>query len=115
VLYRLIPGSSGGGSYPPGIVVGFFDFRPDWTLTFTAGPPPEQSVISRVGRTGSVTTLWFSTLSEVGYRLRYTDNGIGMPISSWNIGAATIGDGTTLSLQDTSSTPGRFYTVEAYY
>jgi hypothetical protein len=52
----------------------------------------------------------------VGYRLRYTDSaGLTTPVSNWNIGASLVGDGSTLSLQDTSSTSTRLYAVEAYY
>ena len=55
-------------------------------------------------------------MNLVGYRLRYTDSaGLATPISSWTIGSTLIGNGTTLSLQDTNSTPNRFYVVEAYY
>jgi hypothetical protein len=113
VLYRLVP-----DAYPhaAGTLIGFFDFNPDGTLTFTAGPPPERTTISNISCQGSVVTVSFPTVNLVGYRLRYTDSaGLATPISSWTIGSSLIGDGTTLSLQDISSTPNRFYAVEAYY
>ena len=113
VLYRLEP-----DTYPhgPGTLIGFFDFAPDGTLTFTAGPPPEQTTIRSISNQGSLITITFPTINLVGYRLRYTDSaGLTTPISSWTIGANLIGDGTTLSLQDTNSTSSRFYAVEAYY
>jgi hypothetical protein len=113
VLYRLEP-----DFYPhaTGVVVGFFDFKPDGTLTFTAGPPPERTIISNISYQGHVATISFATVNLVGYRLRYTDSaGLTTPISTWNLGSALIGDGTTLFLQDTSSTTDRFYTIEAYY
>jgi hypothetical protein len=113
VLYRLEP-----DAYPhaAGTLIGFFDFNPDGTLTFTAGPPPEQTTITSIINQGPVVTVSFPTVNLVGYRLLYTDaNGLATPISSWNIGSSLIGDGTTLSLQDTNPTPTRFYTVEAYY
>ena len=113
VLYRLVP-----DTYPhgPGTLTGFFDFKPDGTLTFTAGPPPERTTISKTSHQGTVTTIWFPTVNLVGYRLRYTDStGLATPISSWTIGSTLIGNGTTLSLQDTNSTPNRGYVVEAYY
>ena len=112
-LYRLEP-----DFYPHGTgsLVGFFDFKPDGSLTFTAGPPPERTSIVSVTRSGSQTTVFFPTINLVGYRLRYTDSaGLTTPISSWNIGSNLVGDGTTLSLQDTNATTNRFYTVEAYY
>jgi hypothetical protein len=113
VLYRLEPDAY---SHGPGTLIGFFDFSPDGTLTFTAGPPPERTTISNISCQGSVVTVSFPTVNLVGYRLRYTDSaGLTTPISSWTIGNSLIGNGTTLSLQNTRSTPNRFYSVEAYY
>jgi len=113
VLYRLEP-----DTYPhaAGTLIGFFDFNPDGTLTFTAGPPPEQTLISAISNQGTVTTISFPTVNLVGYRLRYTDSaGLTTPISNWTIGSSLIGDGTVLSLQDINSNAIRFYVVEAYY
>jgi hypothetical protein len=113
VLYRLEP-----DAYPHGAgsLIGFFDFKPDGTLTFTAGPPPEQTTISQISSQGPVTTISFPTVNLVGYRLRFTDSaGLATPIASWTIGSNLVGDGTTLTLQDTNSSLIRFYTVEAYY
>lgn len=113
VLYRLVP-----DTYPhgPGTLIGFFDFTPDGTLTFTAGPPPEQTTISNVSHQGTLITISFPTVNLVGYRLRFTDSaGLSTPISNWTIGSNLIGDGAALSLQDTNSTSSRFYAVEAYY
>ena len=113
VLYRLEPDSF---PHSPGTLIGFFDFKPDGSLTFTAGPPPEQTTITAISNQGTVTTISFPTVNLVGYRLRYTNAaGLGTPISSWTIGGTLIGDGTTHSLQDASSTSSRFYAVEAYY
>lgn len=113
VLYRLEP-----DAYPhaPGTLIGFFDFNTNGVLTFTAGPPPEPTTISRVSNQQTVNTISFPTLNSVGYRLRYTDSaGLATPISSWTSGSTLIGNGSTLSLQDTNSTAVRFYAVEAYY
>jgi hypothetical protein len=112
VLYRLEP-----DSYPhaSGRVIGFFDFHPDGTLSFTAGPPPERTTISQISYQGTVTAISFPTLNLVNYRLRYTDSaGLATPISTWTIGGNVTGDGTMLSLQDTNSNPIRFYSIEAY-
>jgi len=114
VLYRLLPATATSEG-APGVVLGFFDFKPDATLTFTAGPPPEQTNIRGINVREAVATVEFPTVNLVGYRLRYTDSvGLATPISSWNIGANIIGDGTVLSLQDTNAASIRFYTVEAY-
>jgi len=113
VLYRLEPDTYPHGA---GTLIGFFDFTPAGTLVFTAGPPPERTAVNGVSTQGNVTTISFPTINLVGYRLRYTDAaGLTTPISSWNIGNHLVGDGSTLSLQDTNSTPTRFYIVEAYY
>lgn len=115
VLYKLIP-ATGSDKGSPGSIIGFFDFKPDGTMSFTAGPPPERTAISKIAHQGTTTTVWFPTISLVGYRLRYTDAaGLSTPVSTWSVGAALVGDGTALSLQDTSSTSNRFYAVEAYY
>lgn len=115
VFYKLSP-SADGSTDVPGVVVGFFDFKPDGTLVFTAGPPPEQTIISKISQLNSSVTIWFSTVNLVGYRLRYTDSeGLHTPVSSWNIGDSVVGDGTTLSIQTSNSTSTRFYAVEAYY
>jgi hypothetical protein len=115
VLYKLLPAASGAAK-TPGTIIGFFDFTPAGTLTFTAGPPPEQTKVSGISLNGTVATIQFSTINLVGYRLRYTNSsGLSTPVSTWTIGSALIGNGSTLSLQDTNSDPIRFYTVEAYY
>ena len=98
VLYRLEPDIYPHGA---GTLVGFFDFKPDGTMTFTAGPPSERTTISKVTWNSGTATVWFPTINLVGYRLRYTDSaGLATPISTWNIGNSLIGDGTTQFLQD---------------
>jgi hypothetical protein len=113
VLYRLEPDAYPHGA---GTLVGFFDFKPDGTLTFTAGPPPEQTTITNVVHSATAITLSFPTINLVGYRVRYTDSaGLSTPISTWNTGNSLIGDGTVESLQDTTTSSNRFYSIEAYY
>jgi hypothetical protein len=113
VLYRLEPEAY---PYSPGALIGFFDFEPNGTLVFTAGPPPERTAIGKIITQGTVTTISFPTINLVGYRLRYTNGaGLATPVSTWNIGNSLIGDGTILSLQDTNTDSIRFYAVEAFY
>jgi hypothetical protein len=112
VLYRLTP-ASGADNGTPGIVVGFFDFSANGSLTFTAGPPPQQTSIAYVERNAGIVTVWFPTVSGCRYRLRYSDV-IDSPLASWSLGAAVEGDGTTLSLQDSNSGAARFYAIESY-
>lgn len=113
VLYKLLPAASG-QSGAPGTVIGFFDFRPTGILAFTAGPPPEPTAVTSIKRSGTVATLAFPTINLVGYRLRYTDD-LTAPISIWQIGNSLIGNGSTLSLQDTNAGATRYYLIEAYY
>src|SRR6185436_14812192 len=56
VLYKLLP-ASGGMLDAPGQAVGFFDFQADGILTFTAGPPPERTLITSYGLAGGVSTI----------------------------------------------------------
>jgi len=113
-LYELLP-ATGNAEGTAGAVIGYFDFEPDGTLIFTAGPPPLPVTITSITRQGTVTTIGFTSANLVGYRLRYTDSsGFTTPISSWNIGSTNIGTGSTLSLLDTNAAPIRFYVIESF-
>lgn len=115
-LYELIPGTRAGGTLDvPGRFLGYFELKPDGTLTFTnpASTPPVPNITSIV-RNGNVTTVSFNTVSGVTYRLRYTDAaGLSSPLSTWSTGASVTGTGSVLSLEDTHTDPNRFYVVEA--
>ena len=66
--------STAARSTPPGRYLGFFEFKPDGTLTFnTTAPLPAQPSITSVVRNGDVTTVSFTTVSGLTYRLRHTD------------------------------------------
>jgi hypothetical protein len=115
-LYELLPGSLAGGTYnTAGKYLGYFEFKPDGTLTFNTGapllPPP---VITSVTRDGDVTTVSFTTVNGATYRLRATDAaGLNAGVSSWSNGASVAGDGNIQSLQENSAADIRFYSVEA--
>jgi hypothetical protein len=115
-LYELVPGSLSGGTLDtPGRYLGFFEFKPDGTLTFnTTLPPPPRPTITSIVRNGGATTVSFSTVNSATYRLRYTDSpGLRTAVSSWSIGTSIAGDGTVKSLTDAFSGPLRFYVVDA--
>ena len=114
VLYKLAP-STGSDTGTPGAIIGFFDFATNGILSFTAGPPPEQTTITKVTRQNTITKAWFFTVSGVNYRLRYTDSaGLTNSISNWSVGSSVVGDGTILSLSATNVSDNLFYTVESY-
>ena len=110
-LYELLPGSG----YPNGRYLGYFELKPDGTLTFnTLVTAPSQPVITSITRSGTLSTVSFTTATGVTYRLRYTDAaGLQSPISTWSIGGSISGTGAVLSLPDTRSTDVTFYAIEA--
>ena len=115
-LYELLPGASAEGTLnAPGRYLGYFELKPDGTLTFNTGAPAiTQPSITNVARNGSVTTVSFTTVSGATYRLRATDAaGLTSPVSTWSPGATVSGNGALQSLQDTSSDGLRFFAVEA--
>jgi hypothetical protein len=96
--------------------VGYFDFKPDGTMTFTrdvASAAPPAQVTLHIARTNSVNTISFGSSSSVTYTLYFTNSsGLRTPVSNWPSQAGTIsGDGTTKSFQDTTTDPARFYRV----
>jgi len=109
-LYELLPGDSSPGRY-----LGYFEFKPDGSLTFNTGAPlPPQPTISEIARSGEVTTVSFTTISGATYRLRAVNaEGLGSPISTWSSGASLIGTGSVQFLSDTNGAEIRFFAVEA--
>lgn len=115
-LYELLAGTSAAGTLnAPGRFLGYFELKPDGTLTFhTATSAPPVPVITTVVRTGTVTTVSFTTVTGVTYQLRSTTAaGLTSPISTWTTGGSIAGNGSTLSLQDTSSAETRFFAIQA--
>jgi hypothetical protein len=116
ILYELQP-ASGSDLNTPGQVLGFFDLKPEGTLTFTAGTPPESTTITSIQSNGAGVTISFPTTKSVSYRLRSTDAvGLFTPISAWNLtGNSVSGNGSLQSIKDTNTTSAvRFYVVEAF-
>lgn len=114
-LYELLPGSTAAGTLnTPGRFLGYFELKPDGTLTFSTGTtPPPAPEITAVARAGDVTTVSFATVSGATYRLRATDAaGLGSPVSTWSAGSSLTGNGSVQSLQDTSTAAVRFFALE---
>ena len=115
-LYELVPGTTAAGTLDvSGRFLGYFELKPDGTLSFRAGTPaPAAPSILSVARVGTVTTVTFATTTGVSYRLRATGlAGLLSPVAAWTPGASTPGNGAVQSLQDTSSDEVRFFAVEA--
>jgi len=107
-LYELLPGS-GDGRY-----VGYFELKPDASLTFTAASTaPAAPTITGIVRTGDIATVSFTTVSGATYRLLSTNAaGLTAPVSTWTAGASIPGTGGVLSLADTNTAAIRFFAVE---
>jgi hypothetical protein len=95
--------------------VGYFQFNPDGTMSFTraaaAGPPPP--LIVSITRSNGTSRIYFTTTNGPTYQLYYTNStGLGAPISNWpSLPGTLVGDGKTNSLSDATTTDSRFYRV----
>lgn len=87
---------------PAATYVGTFVINASGSLAFTAGPAGP--TIEGITRTGSVSTVSFTTLSIGNYELVHT-NKLGAPISKWPVVSGPIaGTGGIKSLSNTNST-----------
>jgi hypothetical protein len=109
-LFELRPGND-----TPGRYLGYFEFKPDGSLTFnTSMPLPPRPTVTNITRDGELTTVSFTTVTGATYHLRATDAaGLTTPVSSWSIGASANGTGSVVSLTETNSTDLRFFAVDA--
>lgn len=93
--------------------VGYFQFNPTGTMTFTRASvtPPAPTVT--IQRSGTVSTISFPTTSGFTYSLYYTNAAnLTQPISTWATpGTTIVGDGATHSFTDTTTTSDRVYSV----
>ena len=116
-LYELVPGTRAEGTLDaPGRLLGVFELKADGTLTFsTPSQQPPVPVISKISYQEGGVAVTFRSTSGVTYRLRSTDeSGLSRPVSTWTAGVSVVGDGSDLfTLQDSSTTPVRFFAVEA--
>ena len=115
-LYELLPGTRSAGTLDaPGRYLGYFELKPNGTLTFQNTPPlPPRPAITGITRNGNVTSVSFNTVAGVTYLLRYTDvAGLSSAASGWTAGASIAGSGSVVSIEDTHADAIRFYIVEA--
>ena len=114
-LYELIPGTSAEGSLNvPGRYLGYFELKPDGSLTFNNGAtPPPAATITGLGYSNNVATVSFTTVSGASYQLR-ASNELGTPVSAWPVVSGPVpGTGAILSLQETNAAGSRFFAVDA--
>jgi hypothetical protein len=101
-----------------GYDVGYFQFNTDGSMTFTRSspaPPPAPQIVS-ITRSGSLSTVFFTTASgSYTYTLYYTNSaGLNTAISNWPSSPTTLtGNGNTNSLTDTTTDTNRFYRIGA--
>lgn len=103
-LYELIPGTSAAGTLnTAGRYLGYFELKPDGSLTFNTGKPPlTNPAITAIVRDGGVTTVSFTTVAGATYQLRATGaDGLATSPSSWAAGATVVGTGSVLTLART--------------
>jgi len=105
----------------PAYYLGYFEFSPNGTMTFTRGasvtPPPQAPppTLVSAARSANTFTVFFTTTNGATYTLYYTNAaGLGSPINTWAASPTTVtGNGGTNSLSDTSTDDVRFYRVGA--
>ena len=98
---------------PPAAVIGSFALEATGALTFTAGPlqtmVPQPQILGIV-RSGSTSTISFTTVGGARYRLRFT----AVLGGAWTtLPTVVTGDGSTKTITDTASGPQGFYSIEA--
>ena len=112
-FYQLKPGT-GNGTY-----LGYFEFSPSGVMKYHSGASGSVTIprptITAIQRTGTTSTITFTTVSGGTYTLLYTDSaGLATPVSTWTSGNSIAGDGTNKSLSDTSTGTVRFYAISAH-
>lgn len=115
-LYELLPGSTAAGTLNnPGRYLGYFELKPDASLTFnTLLPAPPTPTITAVSRNGDRTTISFGTVSGFRYTVRAaSDLDSAGGLGSWNTVGTVLGDGSPKSVEDTNASFSRFFIVEA--
>jgi hypothetical protein len=110
-----ITGTTNGPAY----FVGYFILSPSGTMTFTRAtatvtPPP--APVLTITRTNTTSYISFGTTNGATYNLIFTTlSGITSPRSAWTpIGSAITGNGSRTNFTDTTTDPGRFYSVTAH-
>ena len=100
------------------LALGWFDFKPNGTLTFTAAggavQPAPAPAITGITRTGTTTSVTFTTVSTAQYTLLRAPAGLDGSPASWSaVGSPVAGTGSALTLADTADAGSAFYAVRA--
>jgi hypothetical protein len=109
-LYELQVGSG------PGTFLGYFDFKPDGTVTFTAAGGVTAPTINSITRTGTTNVLTFPSALSTVYNLRFTNStGLSAPASTWPVILNVVsGNGSAKTITNVTTDPSRFYRLEAH-
>jgi len=96
---------------PPDQLVGTFYITANGTLTFVAGPRPAS--ITGVNRSGTTSTLQFTTTVGNTYSVAFT-NQLGASTATWPVdGTTLVGNGRVNTLNHTGSAGAEFYRINA--
>lgn len=100
------------------LALGWFDFKPNGTLTFTAAggavQPAPAPLITGISRNGSTTSVTFTTVATAQYTLLRAPAGLDGSPSTWTaVGAPAAGTGNAVTLSDTAESAAAFYAVRA--
>ena len=112
-LHEIRPGSG------PGVYLGYFEFRVDGSLRFTAAggvvlPPPVPVIVS-LSRDGTTTAVSVQTATGFNYQLLRIDAAGSLPpVKSWiPVGNPIVATGGALTITDVATSDGAYYVVQA--
>jgi hypothetical protein len=108
--------SSAANPIPP-TQLGGFTLASNGVLTYnvlSSAPPAPKIVL--ITRSGSTSTIYFTTTNGPTYALHYTNStGLTTSVTNWPVSSTTlVGNGLTNSLQDVTTDAFRFYRVSAH-
>ena len=112
-FYEIRPGSG------DALELGWFDFKPNGTLTFTAAggstiQPAPAPTLTGITRSGGTTSVSFTTVAGAQYTLLRAPAGLDGTPAAWTaVGTAAAGTGSAVTLTDTVDTGSAFYAVRA--
>jgi hypothetical protein len=112
-FYWLYPSSA---SNLKAVFLGYFELSTNGVMTYTAYPTPTvvAPTIISFTRTGSTSTVTFTTGNSGTYTLRGTNSlTSGTPSTNWPSVTSVAGDGSNHSLSDITTSTNKFYIITA--
>jgi hypothetical protein len=112
-FYWLYPSSA---SNLKAVFLGYFELSTNGVMTYTAYPSPTvvAPTIISFTRTGSTSTVTFTTGNSGTYTLRGTNSlTSGTPSTNWPSVTSVAGDGSNHSLSDITTSTNKFYIITA--